>query len=183
MIKLNKHINIKPVLFLIVISFITFSCKTTQKNTGNTKEDAGQVTKDNSEIFIEANKEYIDIANELKRFSTPETRIAVVTAGAIPYFSELPAIDLLGKNDPVIAQQLNHLPNKIADIRPGHMKWDYDYTIGELKPNVIVQIWGDTETVEGYQDLYYVVIDTGSRLFTVREDSPAIQWENITIQP
>jgi hypothetical protein len=133
--------------------------------------------------FIEANKEYLDIVNELKKFSTPDTRIAVVTAGAIPYFSELPAIDLLGKNDPIIAQQSNHIPNKIDDIRPGHMKWDYDYAIGKLKPDVIIQVWGDTETVDRYRALYYVVIDTGNRLFTVREDSSAILWENITIQP
>ncbi len=133
--------------------------------------------------FIEANKEYIDIANELKKFSTPQTRIAVVTAGAIPYFSELPAIDLLGKNDPIIARQINHLPNNIADVRPGHMKWDYDYSIGELKPDVIVQVWGDIETVENYSDLYYVVIDTGDRLFTVRADSSTILWERVTIPP
>jgi hypothetical protein len=133
--------------------------------------------------FIEANKEYVDIVLELDKFTTPETRIAVVTAGAIPYFSELPSIDLLGKNDPVIAHQPNHLPNKIADIRPGHMKWDYDYTIGELKPDVVVQVWGDTETAKKYSDLYYVVVDTGNRLFTVREDSTNILWENVTIQP
>lgn len=133
--------------------------------------------------FIEANKEYVDIVHELNKFATPKTRIAVVTAGAIPYFSELPAIDLLGKNDPIIARQQNHLPNNIADIRPGHMKWDYDYTLGELQPDVIVQVWGDLETVENYSELYYVVIDTGNRLFTVREDSDQILWENITIQP
>jgi len=132
--------------------------------------------------FIEANKEYIDIVSELDQFSTPETRIAVVTAGAIPYFSNLPAIDLLGKNDPVIAQQPNHFPKKLSDIRPGHMKWDYDYAVGELKPDVIVQIWGDTETVEAYQQQYYVVVDTGNRLFTVREDSPSILWDRLTIQ-
>jgi hypothetical protein len=38
------------------------------------------------------------------RAATPETaRIAVIWAGAIPYFSRRPAIDLLGKSDPVIA--------------------------------------------------------------------------------
>jgi len=131
--------------------------------------------------FIEANKEYVDIVLELAKFTTPETRIAVVTAGAIPYFSELPAIDLLGKNDPIIAHQSNHLPNKISDIRPGHMKWDYDYTIGELKPDIIVQVWGDTETAEKYSDLYYVVVDTGNRLFTVREDATDILWNEVTI--
>lgn len=133
--------------------------------------------------FIEANKEYIHITNALKEFSTSQTSIAVVTAGAIPYFSELPAIDLLGKNDPFIAHQNNHLPANLADIRPGHMKWDYDYAIGQLKPDVVVQLWGETQNAEAYLKQNYSIIEVDGMLFSVRTHSPNILWEKVKIQP
>jgi hypothetical protein len=63
----------------------------------------------------------------------PEARVAVIWAGAIPYFSRRPAIDLFGKSDPVIA----HLaPGPV--FLPGHDKWDFGYSIGELRPELVV---------------------------------------------
>ncbi len=41
-------------------------------------------------------------------------------------------IDLLGKNDPYIAR----LPALYGDI-PGHNKFDFDYSLGELKPDIV----------------------------------------------
>lgn len=132
--------------------------------------------------FIEANKEYIQISNNLLKFTTPEARIAVVTAGAIPYFTGRPSIDLLGKNDPVIAHQENHLPANIADICPGHMKWDYDYTIGQLKPDVVVQLWGDTNTAKAYLQENYTIVEIGGMLFSVLTGSQNIMWNRVAIQ-
>lgn len=67
------------------------------------------------------------------RAATPETaRIAVIWAGAIPYFSRRPAIDLLGKSDPVIA----NLPPR-GEFVPGHDKWDIEYSVGQLAPDLI----------------------------------------------
>jgi hypothetical protein len=133
--------------------------------------------------YVEANVEYITIVNHLKEFTTPETRIAVVSAGAIPYFSDLPAIDLLGKNDPVIAKGPNHISGGIVYLRPGHMKWDYDYSIGTLKPDVVLQIWGDIETAEAYLAKYYVNAKVDEMVFSVRPESRNILWERVTIQP
>jgi hypothetical protein len=133
--------------------------------------------------FIEANKEYVRIANALMKFTTPEARIAVVTAGAIPYFTDLPAIDLLGKNDPVIARQENHIPVNIGDIRPGHMKWDYPYAIGELQPDVVVQLWGGSRDAETILAQAYTVVEADGMLFSVRTGSPRIYWDRVTIQP
>ena len=72
----------------------------------------------------------------------PTTTIAVATAGAIPYWSERPAVDLLGKSDPVVAE-LD--PDPRYAFQPGHGKWDYDYSIGELRPDVVVQLWREDE--------------------------------------
>ena len=83
--------------------------------------------------------------------------VAVTWAGAIPYFSERPAIDLLGKMDPRIAHEPMH---QWSDSRiwsrfyPGHLKWDYEYSIRELKPDVIqAPLWRlsyELDTPESY---------------------------------
>jgi len=133
--------------------------------------------------FIEANKEYVEIALAINAFTTPEARIAVVTAGSIPYFTDLPAIDLLGKNDPVIAHQENHIPGDIRDIRPGHMKWDYPYAIGELQPDVVVQLWDGGQEADDILAQSYTVVEINGWLFSARTDSPNIRWDQVTIQP
>jgi hypothetical protein len=76
----------------------------------------------------------------LRDLTEPSAVIAVAWAGAIPYFSERPAIDLLGKMDPYIAHQRMHIPQGIQrwlGFVPGHLKWDYAYSIGRLKPDVV----------------------------------------------
>jgi hypothetical protein len=72
----------------------------------------------------------------IRAASPPEARVAVVWAGAIPYFSRRPAIDLFGKSDPVIA----HLaPGPV--FLPGHDKWDFEYSIGRLRPDLVDLTW------------------------------------------
>ncbi|MBD9414316.1 hypothetical protein IB234_07060 [Pseudomonas sp. PDM16] len=56
----------------------------------------------------------------------PDSRIAVVDAGAIPYFSGLPTIDMVGLNN----QHISRLPGGFMQ------KWDNDYVLS-LKPKVI----------------------------------------------
>jgi hypothetical protein len=78
-------------------------------------------------------------ALSIRAASSPDTRIAVVWAGAIPYFSHRRSIDLLGKNDPVIA----HGRTRYV-FWPGHDKWDYEYSIGQLQPDLVVELWKPT---------------------------------------
>jgi hypothetical protein len=61
----------------------------------------------------------------------------MTAAGNIAYFDHRPAVDLLGKMDPVIAREAP----KPIEFRPGHDKWDYAYSIGHLRPAVITQLW------------------------------------------
>jgi hypothetical protein len=134
-------------------------------------------------IFVEANEEYLKIVQAIDKFTTPQAKLAVVSAGSIPYFSQRPALDLLGKNDRIIAHQPNHFPADIKDIRPGHMKWDYDYSIGGLKPDVIVQLWGDKQSAQKYVDLYYLIAEVDGLQFSVLENSPEIVWEYFYSDP
>jgi arabinofuranosyltransferase len=63
----------------------------------------------------------------------PGTRIAVITAGAIPFYSDLPCIDILGLNDVTIA----HAPSQNIDWRyPGHEKSHPGYVLKQ-KPKFI----------------------------------------------
>ena len=137
--------------------------------------------------FIEGNKEYVQISLALEKITRPDASIAVVSAGAIPYFTDLHAIDLLGKNDPVIAHEKAHLrsgPFNLENFRPGHMKWDYDYSIGQLKPDAVVQLWGDTETAEAYIKQYYVVGGAeGDLSFSLRKGSENILWDKVVLVP
>ncbi len=136
-------------------------------------------------MFATGNNDYVVIAQEIKKITTPQARIAVVAAGTTPYFSERPALDLLGKSDPKIAREPAHNTANWADLekfRPGHMKWDYDYSIGELKPDIIVQLWGDTEKAMRYVEQDYVAGGSGSGLlFALRRDSPNILWDRVVL--
>jgi hypothetical protein len=64
------------------------------------------------------------------------TTIAVVAAGAIPFFSNLPAVDLLGKNDAHIAREA-----PLERFIPGHDKRDYAYSLATYRPDVVLELW------------------------------------------
>jgi hypothetical protein len=76
------------------------------------------------------------LGEELGAIARGEPTVAVVAAGNIPYWSGLPAVDLLGKADPVIARR----PSR-DDFDPGHSKWDYRYSVCELRPDVVLQLF------------------------------------------
>ena len=61
----------------------------------------------------------------------------------MPYFAGREAIELLGKNDRVIAKG-----KPATSFYPGHNKWNYAHSIGELKPDLVVGLWKPTESDE-----------------------------------
>jgi len=93
---------------------------------------------------VDSNEQMVALALRLKEVTSPSAKVAVTWAGALPYFSERPAIDLLGKTDPVIAHESMHYRGGL-DFLPGHLKWDYGYSIGTLDPDVVVQLWKEEE--------------------------------------
>src|SRR5262249_55824574 len=70
----------------------------------------------------------------LRRATADDASVAVSWAGAIPYFSRRPSVDLLGKSDPVVAMRPRQAS---AGFEPGHDKWDYEYSIRQLRPDVV----------------------------------------------
>jgi hypothetical protein len=66
----------------------------------------------------------------LRDHTAPSTRVAVHWAGVIPYVSRRYAIDVLGKSDRHIARL------SVDRFEPGHAKWDWDYVLETLRPDV-----------------------------------------------
>ena len=70
----------------------------------------------------------------LAEATAPDAVIAVYGAGAATYWGQRSTVDMLGKNDPVIAEG----PMRREGIfLPGHDKWNYQRSIIELKPDVV----------------------------------------------
>ena len=137
--------------------------------------------------YVAGSDHNLQIALALQATTKPGASVAVVGAGTIPYL--LPdryAIDLLGKADPVIAHEKVRTPMSIEDVpdmRPGHMKWDYARSLGELKPDVIVSLWeGTTQEAGPYLDDYvYAAVGDGIKVY-LRKNSPNILWDQVRIQ-
>ena len=136
-------------------------------------------------IFVAGTQRYTELGLTLKSITEEPATIAVATAGNIVYFAERSAIDLLGKADKVIARSQPHanngVLNNVEDIfRPGHNKWDYEYSIGQLAPDIIAQVWGNSGELEPYLQAgnygYYEV--DGFPLY-IKNDSPYVLWDQI----
>jgi len=131
--------------------------------------------------YVAGNDRNLQIAIALEQVTKPGASVAVIGAGTIPYL--LPdryAIDILGKADPYIAHQNVRTPMGIPDIpnmRPGHMKWDYAHTIGELQPDVIVSLWEGTgeEAIPYLTDYEYITIAPRIKVH-LKKDSAYINW-------
>lgn len=76
----------------------------------------------------------IRIANYLRDHTPPFAKVADIWAGAVFYYSGRPGIDLLGKCDRYVARQK---ANPVSSY-PGHNKFDYDYSLGRLRPDFVV---------------------------------------------
>jgi hypothetical protein len=128
--------------------------------------------------FVPGSERYVRISRVLDEITTPDAKIAVVTAGIIPYFTDRYSLDLLGKSDKKIAHEPVHIPENLAliDFRPGHMKWDYAYSIGELQPDVVAQFddsFGDPIPYLGN----YTKVTLYSFPMYLLNDSTSVRWE------
>ena len=92
--------------------------------------------------FVDADANLARYGVALRQVTAPTASIAVVTAGAPSYFSDRRAIDLLGKSDHFVATR----PPTTKLFYPGHDKWDYRYSIGRLRPDLVAQIRYPTAT-------------------------------------
>jgi hypothetical protein len=145
--------------------------------------------------YVAGNERNLRVALALQDTTQPGTSIAVVGAGSIPYF--LPdryMIDIMGKTDPVIARGPIRPSLGIPDVafltpgnenrmRPGHMKWNYAHTFGELKPDVIVSLWDETvKEAEPYLGDYVLASIEDQATVLLRMGSAKILWDKVVIK-
>jgi hypothetical protein len=137
-------------------------------------------------VYVIGEEKALRMGLFVKDITTEDARILVFTAGGIPYYSGRYAYDMLGKSDPVIArQEMHYNPTEpIIELRPGHSKWDYNHSIGALKPDVIPEIWpGSQEEADPFLKDYTIIqMEEFKRwlpngIMYVRTDSPNIRWD------
>ncbi|MFO0740333.1 MAG: hypothetical protein U0270_30840 [Labilithrix sp.] len=80
-------------------------------------------------------QDQMQVAMLIKKNALPNSVVAVIAAGVVPYFSRHPAIDLFGKGDRHIA----HLPPYPGSLI-GHGKIDPAYSFNVLKPDLVVSL-------------------------------------------
>jgi hypothetical protein len=115
----------------------------------------------------------------IERVTDPDATAAVVWAGIIPYFDHRTAIDLLGKCDSTIAHEQSHQKAGMAKwvgFYPGHTKVDYDYSVGTLAPDVVVQLWTAWSPAPKLEPRY-VKIELDGFTWYVRRDSVHFRWD------
>jgi hypothetical protein len=130
-------------------------------------------------LHVDDNARMVERALSVREVTTGTASIAVVWDGAIPYFADRYSVSVLGKNDRRIGHILMRTvsgPGKLVAFYPGHLKWDYSYSFGELKPDVIVQLWKQPEEAEPYL-AGYIPLRLYGYLFHVRENSPNVRWD------
>ncbi len=130
-------------------------------------------------LHVEDNANMVGRALAVRRFTSHTASIAVVWDGAIPYFADRYAVSILGKNDRRVGRMPMRTvsgPAKLVAFYPGHLKWDYGYSFGELKPDVIVQVWKQPEEAEQYLG-GYVAVRLYGYLFHIRENSQNVRWD------
>jgi hypothetical protein len=115
----------------------------------------------------------------IKSMTDEEATIATVAAGNICYFSHRECIDLFGKSDAVVAHGGIQVPLDAdwQDLRPGHVKFNYEYSIGELQPDVVVEIMKSTQDQAAPYLANYVRATVNGHLMYFKMDSPHVRWD------
>jgi hypothetical protein len=130
------------------------------------------------------NHQEVEEALMLRAITTDEATIAVTRAGTIPYFSDRPSIDLLGKNDRYLAREASRVTPgraRFVDFRPGHSKFDYRYSIEQQAPDLVVQLWDHREEIRPYLRRFYTGISLSGNCLYARYSSPHVRWERVSL--
>jgi arabinofuranosyltransferase len=137
----------------------------------------------NNDLLLTRTNLFVTESVETMRDTTEAgARIGTIWAGVPAYYSHRTMLDLLGKNDTFIATSAPH-----GDFFPGHNKWDYDYSIGKLQPDVIFQTY-DRDIEKnlhqrianwGYKKMCPIAGTFGPRGYYYRANSTQIKWDSL----
>jgi hypothetical protein len=108
----------------------------------------------------------------LKHHTAPRTSVAFHWAGVPAYFSERPAIDVLGKSDRHIARL------RTAIFAPGHSKWDWDYVMQTRRPDIFQHASRGLSDRADFREQYLALLPATGGLFYVRRDAVSLIQDN-----
>lgn len=139
--------------------------------------------------FAPGSERYTRDGLALRDLTDPQASVAVTAAGNIIYYADRPGVDLFGKCDRVIALMPARLdlmlnpadPSRedILNLRPGHSKWRYTYSIGELKPDVVVEVFPSTDEEAAPFLMDYVPAQVNGHTMYFRRGSVNVVWEKV----
>jgi len=132
-------------------------------------------------IQTDVNQAHAEMANALKEITRPDATIAVVMAGVIPYFLDRPVIDVLGKTDAHVGRLPMHRFHGLRSLiwfTPGHLKWDFAWSIGTLRPDIVVGVGANEEARRHLEGSHVEASVHGGSLFVLR-DSDGVVWSRL----
>jgi hypothetical protein len=140
--------------------------------------------------YVDRDAQATEFGMLLGEQTRPGAHVAVVAAGASIYNADRLGVDILGKSDPRIAE----LPPRTDVLfRPGHVKWDHRISIGEDRPDIVAQVWYETdEDRELLADLGYVCVSprpgtvelmSPDVAWYARKGSPLVRWDAVVPDP
>jgi hypothetical protein len=127
------------------------------------------------------NRSTVEDGIQLSHYADPDASVAVAAAGAVPYYSGLRGVDVLGKSDRHIAR-LRPYPGIGGDmVTPGHSKYDLHYSIEKLQPDAIYDAISWARYQNGiFEFVKQNYVQYGS--FWLRRDSPYVHWDSLPPQ-
>jgi hypothetical protein len=140
-------------------------------------------------LTVGENQMQVRIATVLNHsVKDPSARIGVVWAGSIPYFSKGEFIDLLGKNDTIIAHEVAKNPygvelgplQKLFGFWPGHNKFDYPYILNAYQPDLISQLY-PREFMPLLTNYIRFITPEGHEMFIRKDSKKVIIPDNSTL--
>ena len=150
----------------------------------STSAVAGLLWIGNGGAYVQDDARFTNQMLGLREVTLPSAVVATVVAGASGYYLERPMVDLLGKSDDFVAsgQPVRSADGSTRGFYPGHNKWDYEYSIGELRPDVVVDLYLPTE--EDLSDLvkwgYVKQCPVGSLTgYFFLAESPRVMWDRL----
>jgi hypothetical protein len=120
-------------------------------------------------LYADWNRANWALGAYLRDNGAPSLRVAVHWGGVVPYVSRRFAIDVLGKSDRHIAHLTVHR------FQPGHAKWDWDYVLDVLRPDVFDLASRGLERDPRFLARFAKMQAPGGVTFYARRDAPLLR--------
>ncbi len=133
-------------------------------------------------LHRDRNEINLETSRLLREVTTEKALISVDWAGSIPYFCERTCHDCLGKCDRRIAHETVHLIMDSAMAEgfiPGHLKYDFDYTVRQLQPDLMLRDVSRGRRQKQFFKSRYRSFLLGDAEVYVKLGSPNIRWDSL----